>query len=689
VSAPQNAPRNTNDLPALAMSCPRKTIVITGATGFLGSHYLLWRMHGDARFLAIVRGSSPAHSHERLFDALKLAAASYNIPLESELVAQKVETLAGDITQPSLGLSDEDVAGLRDAHVDEVWHFASSLRFSERYRSDIEATNIGGCREAIGLAARIGAKRFVYVSTAYTCGRVGGDVHEVLHPLAGPFNNVYEETKCIAEHNAVRLTAEYGLDLRIVRPAAVVGPVATHRTGGSNTGLYGLAREIYRLRDVMNESKASITLRGDPDCTISFIPVDQTVRDMLMLERDEFPAGPYYNVTATQEQPLSAIVKAICDQAGVPLMHIEKEPAERSPLELLLDKHMDFYGGYFYNQKYFKRTLAHVNGVTRSDIEAYVMAQFRSLARRSEQRLFKLEPVRGADGVPLSAYYAGPADAPVVVLANAYGMPVDFWQPMGKRLAQRFRVITWESRFIPNTTVAFDANACSASLHHQDMARVMDHFGVEKAQIVSWCSGAQVALDFARSFPERAASLVLINGTYCMTPSVPRTDFLTSLLSISEKIAVDRRRAEMYVRLIYGNGDSGASSGDQKQLYSIMDGVDPFLLHLTSAPFRNPEALYRYASLFVQHFRGDELQAGAVDVPSLVVTAQGDVVAHHLASREVADRIENSRFMDIPGGDHFSMYFDEGLADTVAAFVAEHQPAPVPVREPVPAGAAS
>jgi nucleoside-diphosphate-sugar epimerase/pimeloyl-ACP methyl ester carboxylesterase len=671
------------------MACPRKTIVVTGGTGFLGSHYLLWRMHGDARFLAIVRGSSAAHSHERLFDALKLAAASYNIPLESGLVAQKVETLAGDITQPGLGLSGEDVAGLRDAHVDEVWHFASSLRFSERYRSDIEATNIGGCREAIGLAARIGAKRFVYVSTAYTCGRVGGDVHEVLHPLAGPFNNVYEETKCIAEHNAVRLCAEYGLDLRVVRPAAVVGPIATHRTGGSNTGLYGLAREIYRLRDVMNESKASITLRGDPDCTISFIPVDQTVRDMLMLERDEFPAGPYYNVTATQEQPLSAIVKAICDQAGVPLMHIEKEPAERSPLELLLDKHMDFYGGYFYNQKYFKRTLPHVNGVTRADIEAYVMAQFRSLARRSEQRLFKLEPVRGADGVPLSAYYAGPADAPVVVLANAYGMPVDFWQPMGKRLAQRFRVITWESRFIPNTTVAFDPGACSASLHHQDMARVMDHFGVEKAQIVSWCSGAQVALDFARSFPERATSLVLINGTYCMTPSVPRTDFLASLLSISKKIAVDRRRAEMYVRLIYGNGDSGASSGDQKQLYSIMDGVDPFLLHLTSAPFRNPEALFRYASLFVQHFKGDELQAGAIDIPALVVTAQGDVVAHHLASREVASRIERSRFIDIPGGDHFSMYFDEGLADTVAAFVAEHQPAHEPVREPVPAGAAS
>ena len=74
-----------------------------------------------------------------------------------------------------------------------------------------------------------------------------------------------------------------------------------------------------------------------------------------------------------------------------------------------------------------------------------------------------------------------------------------------------------------------------------------------------------------------------------------------------------------------------------------------------------------------------------------MVTAQGDVVAHHLASREVARRIEDARFIDLPGGDHFSMYFDEHLAGTVAAFVAEHQPAPAPapVREPVPAGAAS
>ena len=64
---------------------------------------------------------------------------------------------------------------------------AANLRYHERHRASIVEDNVAGTREAVRLAASLGCRRFVYVSTAYTCGRRTGrtDCFDSSHPLRG------------------------------------------------------------------------------------------------------------------------------------------------------------------------------------------------------------------------------------------------------------------------------------------------------------------------------------------------------------------------------------------------------------------------------------------------------------------------------------------------------------------------
>lgn len=82
---------------------PPRRILLTGATGFLGSHMLLDLLrHSDAHVHCLVRAADEEAAVARLGEALK----SYELPWSSE-VRRRVTVLPGDIRRPHLGLSDE------------------------------------------------------------------------------------------------------------------------------------------------------------------------------------------------------------------------------------------------------------------------------------------------------------------------------------------------------------------------------------------------------------------------------------------------------------------------------------------------------------------------------------------------------------------------------------------------------
>src|SRR5437016_5747725 len=160
-------------------------LFVTGATGFLGSHFTLRALEAGASIEALVRADTVSNGRQRVMQALETAAATYTSPFEIDQAARRLSICLGDICVEGCNVSQQNV---RPDGFSNFIHFASILNFEERNRAQIFLTNVDGARNALNLAQLLGAARFVYVSTAYTAGVMEGTVPEELHVNVTRFN---------------------------------------------------------------------------------------------------------------------------------------------------------------------------------------------------------------------------------------------------------------------------------------------------------------------------------------------------------------------------------------------------------------------------------------------------------------------------------------------------------------------
>jgi nucleoside-diphosphate-sugar epimerase/pimeloyl-ACP methyl ester carboxylesterase len=665
------------------MSRPR--VLVTGATGFIGSHFLLaLDEKRPSDVLALVRGADEEAASAKLKTALRAAAESYRAFRDHAGVAARARVILGDITADECGVSPADVAFVRaEGPLDEVWHFAASLSFEEKQRAEIHAHNVGGTGRVVDLAARLGAKRFVYVSTAYTAGKKTGVIREELHDPAGPFNNVYEETKCAAEHLVMRLCAERGIALTIIRPSVVIGPSETKRPGGSTSGLYGFIREMNRLSNAIKNWGGAMRITASADIPLNLIPVDGFAQDCVHVARAGFDVGPIVHATSTTTPTVKTIVLSVAAALGLKTIELHDGPKDGfSPLEQLVDKRIVFYGGYLQGEKHFERSLPGRYDVTDQDYRAFVAEGVRERRRTSVTSVFTRGVVRSFDGTSLSTYVCGKEDGTPVVLSNAVGMPAAFWTRVASRLAKEHRVVTWETRGVPSFSENFAENEAGIDAHVRDLVAVMDAHGMESAHVLGWCTGALVAMKSAFRAPERVRSLVLLNGSYSLGEEHPRRQFEKNMRLVMPKIAASRKTAELYYRTIYlpkRSGDNAAQADEAAtQMTELLMSTDPDLIHLTSFPYDNVDTLHRYGRLITEALREDiEPWVDRVACPAFVVTGELDATEHPGGSRYVASRLHDARLVVHEDMDHFGLFTSAALCDEIAAFL-ESQPAFAP-----------
>jgi dihydroflavonol-4-reductase len=172
------------------------TTLVTGASGFLGSHVARLLAERGDRVRVLLRPTSQT----RLLEGLA------------------AERVSGDLRDPSS-------LGNALAGVKTVYHVAADYRLWARHPREIYESNVQGTRHLLEAARRAEVQKFVYTSTVGTIAvpRDGALPDEGTITSIGEMIGDYKRSKWLAEQEA-RQAAAAGLPVVIVNPTTPVGP---------------------------------------------------------------------------------------------------------------------------------------------------------------------------------------------------------------------------------------------------------------------------------------------------------------------------------------------------------------------------------------------------------------------------------------------------------------------------------
>ena len=335
-----------------------KRVLLTGGTGFLGSHLAYALLKAGHFVVALARSSESDAARDRLVGVLGRVAPQ---PVEVVELLDRLEVLEGDIAAPLAGLDAADYEKLCPS-IDEVWHSAASLSFIEEHRSEIFRMNVDGTRNIVELTSRTSGRRLHHVSTAYVAGKRSGLVHETEIDVGQEFRNPYEESKCRAEtmvwaeHQAGRIVAT------VYRPGVVIGESRTGRAThlhGVYVFIRGLFAVVERIRKKTGQKIVDLPLRvrGAESATLNFVPIDYVTSAMCHVGSLESSIGGTFHMTNPDPTPNMQWFEVVCDQLGVRGIElVADESFEASPmtrLESVFHRQMAFYYQYLTSETRF------------------------------------------------------------------------------------------------------------------------------------------------------------------------------------------------------------------------------------------------------------------------------------------------------------------------------------------------
>lgn len=262
-----------------------KDILVTGATGFLGSYLLAELMaRTEATLHCLVRGESGEEAKQRLVDALSTKG------LWTEAWAPRLIVHRGNLEAEALGLDAETAAYLA-ATVDAIYHCGARVNFAVPY-ADLIPANVAGTIALIELACSGRPKVLHHISTLGVFDQVAffnqrkieeGTLPELLaEPLTG-----YAASKWVAEQLVIS-ARDRGLVATIHRPGTIAG--------ASDTGVWN------RTDLVPRAVKGCIQIGAVPELaiSISLTPVDFVAKAIVAAARSGPPYQTAYHPIADQ-----------------------------------------------------------------------------------------------------------------------------------------------------------------------------------------------------------------------------------------------------------------------------------------------------------------------------------------------------------------------------------------------------
>jgi len=183
-------------------------VLVTGATGFVGSHAAV----------ALGRARRPVRYLVRSRKKLERVLGSRNVDCS--------DVVEGDVT-------DKDTVERALDGCDAVLHTAAVVALEASRANEVLATNLRGVENVVGGAHARGIESIVYVSSCGALWSPGGKAITEDSPLADA-RSAYARSKADSERY-VRALQERGAQIRCVYPCGVIGPDDPGLSEGNHT----------------------------------------------------------------------------------------------------------------------------------------------------------------------------------------------------------------------------------------------------------------------------------------------------------------------------------------------------------------------------------------------------------------------------------------------------------------------
>jgi pimeloyl-ACP methyl ester carboxylesterase len=274
------------------------------------------------------------------------------------------------------------------------------------------------------------------------------------------------------------------------------------------------------------------------------------------------------------------------------------------------------------------------------------------------------------DGTRIAYQARGPEGAPAVVLSNGLGGTFEAFRHIYAGLGERYRILCWDYRGLYRSERPRDLATLAIPYHGRDLEALLVAEKVDSAVLIGWSMGVQVNFEYFREHRHRVRGIVAVNGTY----GTPFRTAMASRLSrhvIPPILAAMRAQAKLVSRLTHHAVGWDGLVPTIVKLGLASRTIDEQAMREVAVDFKTLDFAL-YATLLErlgEHDARDVLPA--IDVPTLIITGDKDLMTPMFTARKMNRLISGSRLIVLEGGSHYTpIEFPTEIGEEVRRFVA-------------------
>jgi short-subunit dehydrogenase len=294
---------------------------VTGATGFIGRNLVQRLLKREGTVYALVRAGSRGRLEE-----LRTSFGPNGA---------RVVPIAGDLAQPGLGVSEEDLLTLR-GEVDHFFHLAAIYDMTAGAEAQ-EVANVEGTRHAVELAGAIEAGCFHQISSIAVAGLYKGEWREDMFDEAERLDtHPYFRTK----HESERVVREEcSRPWRVYRPGIVVGDSRTGEIDKVN-GPYYAFKLLQQARRVLPTWLPAVGVEGGE---INIVPVDYVADAIDYIAHKPGLDGQAFSLTDPHPKTAGEMINLFARAADAPQAKLRLDPGVTDPATSLIRTGLRFF----------------------------------------------------------------------------------------------------------------------------------------------------------------------------------------------------------------------------------------------------------------------------------------------------------------------------------------------------------